>query len=191
MESILEIDRQLLLWMNFDGGAVMDSIFWFASGKAVWIPLYVMIIWLMQRKIGWRRTLLAVALIALAVVLSDQIANIFKHCTPKFRPTHTDAIKEYVHTVNGYRGGLYGTVSAHAATTFSIAAISAYTIRNRLYTVVIALWVLFVSYSRIYLGVHFPLDILFGMITGAAVSAAAILLYEYATRKFASVFRRS
>ncbi len=191
MESILEIDRQLLLWMNFDGGAVMDSIFWFASGKAVWIPLYVLIIWLMQRKIGWRRTLLAVALIALAVVLSDQIANIFKHCTPKFRPTHTDAIKEYVHTVNGYRGGLYGTVSAHAATTFSIAAISAYTIRNRLYTVVIALWVLFVSYSRIYLGVHFPLDILFGMITGAAVSAAAILLYEYATRKFASVFRRS
>lgn len=187
----MEIDRQLLLWMNFDGGAVMDSIFWFASGKAVWIPLYVMIIWLMQRKIGWRRTLLAVALIALAVVLSDQIANIFKHCTPKFRPTHTDAIKEYVHTVNGYRGGLYGTVSAHAATTFSIAAISAYTIRNRLYTVVIALWVLFVSYSRIYLGVHFPLDILFGMITGAAVSAAAILLYEYATRKFASVFRRS
>ena len=191
MESILEIDRQLLLWMNFDGGAVMDSIFWFASGKAVWIPLYFMIIWLMQRKIGWRRTLLAEALIAMAVVLSDQIANIFKHCTPKFRPTHTDAIKEYVHTVNGYRGGLYGTVSAHAATTFSIAAISAYTIRNRLYTVVIALWVLFVSYSRIYLGVHFPLDILFGMITGAAVSAAAILLYEYATRKFASVFRRS
>ena len=191
MESILEIDRQLLLWMNFDGGAVTDSIFWFASGKAVWIPLYVLIIWLMQRKIGWRRTLLAVALIALAVVLSDQIANIFKHCTPKFRPTHTDAIKEYVHTVNGYRGGLYGTVSAHAATTFSIAAISAYTIRNRLYTFAIALWVLFVSYSRIYLGVHFPLDILFGMITGAAVSAAAILLYEYATRKFASVFRRS
>ena len=190
MESILEIDRQLLLWMNFDGGAVTDSIFWFASGKAVWIPLYVLIIWLMQRKIGWRRTLLAVALIALAVVLSDQIANIFKHCTPKFRPTHTDAIKEYVHTVNGYRGGLYGTVSAHAATTFSIAAISAYTIRNRLYTFAIALWVLFVSYSRIYLGVHFPLDILFGMITGAAVSAAAILLYEYATRKFASVFRR-
>lgn len=191
MESILGIDRQLLLWMNFDGGAVTDSIFWFASGKAVWIPLYVLIIWLMQRKIGWRRTLLAVALIALAVVLSDQIANIFKHCTPKFRPTHTDAIKEYVHTVNGYRGGLYGTVSAHAATTFSIAAISAYTIRNRLYTFAIALWVLFVSYSRIYLGVHFPLDILFGMITGAAVSAIAILLYEYATRKFASVFRRS
>lgn len=191
MESILKIDRQLLLLMNFDGGAVTDSIFWFASGKAVWIPLYILIIWLMQRKIGWRRTLLAVVLIALAVVLSDQIANIFKHCTPKFRPTHTDAIKEYVHTVNGYRGGLYGTVSAHAATTFSIAAISAYTIRNRLYTIAIALWVLFVSYSRIYLGVHFPLDILFGMITGAAVSAAAILLYEYATRKFASVFRHS
>ena len=191
MESILEIDRQLLLRMNFDGGAVMDSIFWFASGKAAWIPLYVLIIWLMQREIGWRRTLLAVALIALAVVLSDQIANIFKHCTPKLRPTHTDAIKEYVHTVNGYRGGLYGTVSAHAATTFSIAAISAYTIRSRLYTAAIALWVLFVSYSRIYLGVHFPLDILFGMITGAAVSAAAVLLYEYATRKFASVFRRS
>ncbi len=184
MESILEIDRQLLLWMNFDGGALCDGIFWFASRKAVWIPLYVLIIWLMYRRIGWRQTLLVVAMIALSVVLTDQIANIFKHCTPKFRPTHTDAISHMVHTVNGYRGGLYGTVSAHAATTLSIAAISAFVIRSRLYTAMIALWVIFVSYSRIYLGVHFPADILLGMIDGAAVSAAMIMLYRYLIKRF-------
>ncbi len=184
MENLLEIDRQLLLWLNFDGGAALDSVFWLASRKAVWIPLYLLAIWLMYRKAGWRQTLLAVAMIALAVVLTDQIANIFKHCTPKFRPTHTDAISHLVHTVNGYRGGLYGTVSAHAATTLSIAVISARTIGSRTYTALILIWAVFVSYSRIYLGVHFPTDILLGFVDGAAVSALMIRLQKYLTGKF-------
>jgi len=191
MESLLEIDRQLLLLLNFDGGGALDSVFWFASRKAVWIPLYALIIWLMYRKAGWRRTLLAVAMIALAVVLTDQIANIFKYNTPKLRPTHTDAISHMVHTVNGYRGGLYGTVSAHAATTLSIAAISACIIGSRTYTVLIFMWVIFVSYSRIYLGVHFPMDILLGFIDGAVVSAVMILLQKYLTKKFPSLSQRS
>ena len=83
-----------------------------------------------------------------------------------------------MHTVNGYRGGLYGTVSAHAATLFSIAVFSLALIRSRVYTVCILLWALFVSYSRIYLGVHFPMDILLGMIAGIVTAAVALKLYR-------------
>lgn len=188
MEKLLEIDRWLLLLLNFDGGAICDDIFWAASRKLIWIPLYMLAIYLMYRKAGWRQTLLAVAMIALAVVLTDQIANIFKHYTPKFRPTHTEAIKEMVHTVRGYRGGLYGTVSAHAATTLSIALISASLISNRTYTAMILLWVVFVSYSRIYLGVHFPLDIIFGLLDGAVVSAVLIRFYKHIVTKYPKLF---
>ena len=93
-----------------------------------------------------------------------------------------------VHTVRGYRGGLYGTVSAHAATTLSIALISASLISNRTYTAMILLWVVFVSYSRIYLGVHFPLDIIFGLLDGAVVSAVLIRFYKHIVTKYPKLF---
>ena len=178
LNELLHLDQELFLALNFDGGAFADRLFWLASGKLTWVPLYLLIVWLLWRRYGWKQTLVAVAFMALCVVCVDQIANFFKTFTPKFRPTHTEAIADLVHTVNGYRGGLYGTVSAHAATLFSIAVFSLALVRSRDYTVCILLWALFAPYSRTYLGVHFPMDILLGMTAGIVTAAVALKLYR-------------
>ncbi len=184
LTSLIELDRTLLLALNFDGGGFLDELFWLVSRKWTWIPLYLFVIWLIYRKVGWKQTLLAVVLIALAVVVTDQIANLFKHYTPKLRPSHTPAIVDYVHIVHNYRGGWYGTVSAHAATTFSIALISSAILRRRVFTICMICWALFVAYSRIYLGVHFPLDILCGILDGTVVSLFMIWLYNIISRRW-------
>lgn len=99
--------------------------------------------------------------LGIAVIAADQICNFFKHFTPKFRPSHTPEIKEFVHILHDYRGGLYGTVSAHAAISFTIALFSLRLFRSKWFSGAIIFWAILVSYSRIYAGVHFPMDILF------------------------------
>lgn len=182
---ILELDKALFLALNFDGGAFWDSIFWFASGKLTWAPLYILILYLIFRRYGWKQTLLALVFMALLVVAVDQIANFFKTFTPKLRPNHTPEIASQIHSVYGYKGGLYGTVSAHAATCFSIASFSIGLIRSRWYTIVIIMWALLVSYSRIYLGAHYPLDLLFGTINGVVMAIIALKLYHKTVNKLA------
>ena len=184
------IDHTLFLALNFDGGPFWDNFFRLASGKLTWVPLYLVVLWLMVRRVGWRNMLIAFGFIVLTVVLADQIANFFKHFTPRLRPTHNPDLTGLVHTVGGYRGGLYGTVSAHAATVFAIALFSASIIRSCLYFVLIILWAFIVSYSRIYLGVHFPLDILWGTLTGTILALIALRIY-YRTIQFIDRYPKS
>lgn len=111
-QSLLDIDKQLLLALNGDGGAGWDTFFYIVSARLTWVPLYAAILYAVWKQWGWRRLLWVAVVLGLCVGAADQICNFFKHFTPKFRPTHTPDIEAFVHTVRGYRGGLYGTVSA-------------------------------------------------------------------------------
>ncbi len=183
-------DHELFLWMNFDGGRQLDSIMQFASGHLSWVPLYALILGLIWRANGWRKMLLALLCIAIAVGVSDIIAGIFKHSgllkglLPDFpvrlRPMHTDGIKELTHFLRV--GGQYGTVSAHAATALSVGIVATYFIRRWWFGVVMLLQVALVCYSRIYLGYHFPQDILLGILVGSLSSIAAVVLYTILER---------
>ncbi|MFI3331029.1 MAG: phosphatase PAP2 family protein [Rikenellaceae bacterium] len=183
METILALDQQLLLALNFPGGNFLDSFFFMVSGKLIWLPLYLFIACLLVIHLGWRKALIALVCMGLMVVAVDHVANFFKSYTPKFRPSRNPALAPFVHTVNGYKGGLYGTVSAHAAISFTIAFTSLSLIRNKIYTILILVWALLVSYSRIYLGVHFPLDIFFGISSGCLFSFLALKLYYLTTKR--------
>lgn len=171
-----DFDVRWLLALNFDGGNCLDQVMYVISGIATWIPLYAAVVgWVFWKK-GWRAGLLVLLAGGLMILCTDQVVNFFKNNIPKLRPTHFLGT-DLVHTVNGYMGGLYGTVSGHAANALAFAIFSGMIVRKNWYWWAIILWVLVVSYSRIYLGVHYPMDIFFGILTGSCFGFAWYYIY--------------
>lgn len=155
-----------MLRLNGDAGPLVDTIMWWASSVAFWIPLYAFITWLVWRRFSWRGTIGFIVVAALMVLCADQTATLFKTFMPKLRPTHNPELTGILHTVNGYVGGLYGTVSSHAANTLGFAILTGLVMKQRWIWVMLLPWVALVSYSRIYLGVHYPFDVMFGLLDG-------------------------
>lgn len=170
----------------------MDSVMLFASGKTSWIPLYLLILWLIYRKYGWRGVILAIVSILCAVGISDLVAGIFKHSGPlkhlwssfpaRLRPMHTPELEGLIHVITG--GGRNGTVSAHASTSVAIALVSTLAISKRWFSVVMWAQVAMVCYSRIYLAYHFPQDIILGAVVGFASGYLMWRLFIYGTKKW-------
>lgn len=185
--NTLTFDERLFLWLNFDGGAVMDRVMSAISGVWLWIPLYLFILWAVLRKYGWKSMLAFIVCLALAMGLSDMLCGIFKHTgllkglLPDFpvrhRPMFDIDVRELAHVVS-YRHGPYGTVSAHAATNAAMALLSALAIRRRWYNIAIVAITLIISYSRIYLACHFPQDIVLGLAVGAISGWLMYLLWR-------------
>lgn len=180
-------DHDLFLWLNFDGGKAMDSIMEIISGMTMWIPLYLFIIVWAFYKYGWRSAIAFVVCLILALGLADMLCGIFKHTgllkdvwasfPVRHRPMFDSAIRDLAH-VPSYAHGPYGTVSAHAATVVALAWISALMIRRKWYDWLIAVAVVLICYSRIYLACHFPMDILLGTIVGTITGVAMYFLWR-------------
>jgi len=171
IETLNQWDHSLMLWMNYDGGAWQDA-FWYAlSYKFSWVPLYLAILFVMayqaRRSGQWKRLALMVVTTALIILLADQIASgLIKPWVARPRPSHQEGVMEQLHYVNGYHGGAYGFVSSHAANTISLALWLALLFKNRSLTWAMSLFALLNCYSRLYLGVHYPGDILGGTLVG-------------------------
>lgn len=177
MPSILDIDQMLLLWINSHHSPCMDSFMWLVSGRLTWLPLYVLLAGLMFRRWGWKYTLLLLLAIALAVGASDFVSSgIIKPWVARLRPTHSPELQNLLHVIHNYRGGLYGFVSSHAANTMACALLFSLVYRKKRTTTLLMLWVALVVYSRMYLGVHYPLDILGGLAVGALMAWLTYLL---------------
>lgn len=177
MNSFIALDREVFLALNGDCGPVMDSIMWALSSKWAFVVIAIPILYMIYRSRTPKEFLLFILLLAAMIAVADQGAGFFKHFTPKLRPTHTSELDGLVHTVNGYVGGLYGTVSAHAANSFAVATFTSFLLRKRWYTIAIFLFSAAVAYSRIYLGAHYPADIMFGTIMGLSVGSIFYYLY--------------
>ncbi len=170
LEFLDQIDKQLLLALNNSYPTFLNTIMFTISGKLIWIPFYATILYLSI--VHWKKEswIIIVGLI-LSVVLADQIASgVFKNLVQRPRPTHAEDISHLVVVVNGYRGGNYGFVSSHASISLALATLTSLLFRNRIYTISVFVWTLIVSYSRIYLGVHYLGDILGGMFVGGLVA---------------------
>ena len=173
---MLELDKNILLWINGHWTEGLDGLMWWVSQSVTWIPLYVLLLGLIVwRYRNWKTVVLMVLTFGVAVGLSDFITSgLIKPWVCRLRPTHEPELDGMVHLVNGYRGGLYGFCSSHAADTMACGLLFSMLYRNKIATTCMMVWVALNCYSRMYLGVHYPLDIVCGLLIGALL---AVLVY--------------
>ena len=162
-----------MLALNFDGGTFWDAVMRFASGIPNWIPLYVIVLFIIYCKGGWKYMLFLLIAVGLGVGICDQICNFFKANVDYLRPVHVKELVSDLHVLTGPRINLNGTVSGHASTSFCVFLLTALAMRKGWFTAIMLLYTLLTSYSRIYISAHFPFQILFGWILGTVVFLAA------------------
>jgi len=177
------LDQQLFLFLNSCNSPFWDKVMHMVSGIAIWIPLYLAI--LIYLGFRYKRKFIIILLfIILAAALADHISvHLFKNVFHRLRPCHEPSLEGLIHLVNGHCGGKYGFVSSHATNSFNVAIISLLFIKRRWFTISIILWALTVGYSRIYLGVHYPGDVICGSILGALIGWGIYELYTLTDKK--------
>ncbi len=182
IEKIEQIDRQLLFAINGSNSPLFDTIMWWVSKPVFGIPFYLLFVFLLYKSFGWKNTFLLVLCAVLAVGLADLSAKyLFKEMFERFRPSQNLEIKEQLHYVNNYHGGMYGFVSSHAANMFAIAMLIGLWLKKKIrYSLhFLLIWAAIIGYSRIYLGVHYPTDVVCGALLGMLI---AILMYKVIIR---------
>jgi undecaprenyl-diphosphatase len=178
-------DQQVFLFLNSLNSPFCDQLMHVISGKLTWVPLYLAILITLGYKYK-RKFLIILIFIALAATLTDQSSVLIKNIVHRLRPCHEPALEGLVHLVNGECGGMFSFVSSHAANSFDVALLSLLFIRRRWFSVSIVVWAIIVGYSRIYLGVHYPGDVLCGSLVGAGIGWIFYNLYVITDNKILS-----
>lgn len=180
MEELIQFDKQLLLAVNGSDSVFLDYLVLTLTNAKTWIPLYLGLFYVVvqtHRK-NWKDILFILAAAGLCVLLAGAVDDeIVKPLVARWRPTHDPEIGGLVDVVNGYRGGNYGFFSAHAANTFSLAMFFSLLMRQRMFVIPIVTWSFINCWTRLYLGVHYPGDILVGLCWGGIVGYSVYRLY--------------
>lgn len=179
MDTLIQLDKELFMWFNSHNTPFWDVVMMFFTRKEFWIPLYLLLLYQIY-KVKGKEAVYWILGAFLLVFLCDQISTrLFKDVFERFRPSHDPSLKGVVNLVSGYTGGRYGFVSSHATNSFGFALFTSLLFRNKLYTFFIFSWSLLVVYTRIYLGVHFPGDIIGGMILGLIIGYGVFRLTKW------------
>ncbi len=169
MDKLIEWDIEAFLWLNDLHASWLDPVMYFLTNTLAWTPLFLVLLYLMVRVHG-KQTWIFLLALTLTIACADQVtSSLMKPYFARLRPSHNPEIAAAVHIVNEYKGGRYGFASSHAANTFGAATFLFLLLRGRYPAAKwLFLWAVLVSYTRIYLGVHYPGDLIVGGTVGAA-----------------------
>lgn len=179
-DLILQWDTNLLLALNGSDSLFWDGIMMTATKTFTWIPLMCLLLYVVFKNNDFKVFGLTILFIALLILIADQTASgICKPYFQRLRPSHNPELYSLIDTVDGYRAGRFGFFSSHAANTFSVAMFLTLVFRKATVSVVLFLYAIFCSYTRIYLGVHYPLDILTGLFYGIFIGYLLYIIYKH------------
>lgn len=186
LDPLLQLDKDIFIYLNGLGTPVWDTFWQFISHKLSALSLYLFLLILSYRKYGLKGTLVLVATVALLITVSDQLSNFFKYAVGRLRPCHDPEISSLMRLVKSYCGGKFGYFSAHASNAFAIALFFGMLLKSNLRYIGLGLvfWACLVAYSRVYIGVHYPLDVLSGALLGSFLGWLFAKLYIFVHRKF-------
>lgn len=180
LETLKELDQSLFLFINGGHTPYWDTFMYLFTSKWVWIPLYVSILYVLIRNLNIRTAIFTAIAFALLITLADQTcSSVLRPIFERPRPSRDPAIADLVHIVNGKRGGRFGFPSCHAANTFALASFMMLLFKDRALTWFFMLWAIITCYTRIYVGVHYPGDLLFGTLVGFLSGIIVYSLYRY------------
>lgn len=166
LETLEAIDTNWLIAINNLTFAGSDQIWLFASGKLTWSPFYLMLLFLLKKRVDTKQLWFVLVAIAVLVLITDQVCtHLFKNMFMRLRPCFREDLLPYLRIV-GSCGGKWSYLSAHAANSSAVATFFALLFKDKRMTLVLGIWAVLVSVSRVFLGVHFPLDVLSGMLLG-------------------------
>ena len=182
LDFILEIDKDVFVYLNSLGSPTFDKAWMLVSDKKSSIPLYIFLIYLLKKNQNLKYFVISLFFISLLILFTDQISGFFKDFFERLRPCHDSSINSIIRTVKESCGGLYSFFSSHASNSFALASFFYFLMaKKNKYIKLLFVWALIVSYSRIYIGVHYPLDIVCGTFFGLS---SGYLFYCFLNKKY-------
>jgi len=168
LDQIIEKDKELLIFINALGSEQWDGFWLFVTNKFTWIPLYILITFLLFKHYGWRKALTLILLVALLVTFADQFVNLIKNYFQRLRPNNDPVLKNIIRIVKNSQD--YSFVSGHATTSFAVSVFMILSLKKwSKYIYFILIWPILFFMSRLYLGVHYPTDVTVGLLLGVLI----------------------